>query len=149
MNLSHNFTLFEFTSSIAHPEIPNQPDSTILARLETLAWRMELVRGILGNQPIHVSSGYRSKALNDAIKGSKTSAHMDGRAVDFTCPKYGSPSSVVAALRPHILQLGIDQLILEKPDSPNGGWVHLGLREFQHARFQCLIFNGETYEVSV
>ena len=149
MNLSPHFALSELTISSQYPEIPNQPDNIILARLETLAWRMELVREILGNQPIHVSSGYRSKALNEAIKGSKNSAHMEGRAVDFTCPKYGNPSSIVAAIRPHIMELGLDQVILEKPASTNGGWVHLGLREFQHARFQCLIFNGETYEVSV
>lgn len=150
VNLSHNFTLEEMVGSRDHPEIPNQPDSVILARLETLAWRMEQVRTILGNSPIHVSSGYRSPALNVAVKGSKTSVHLEGRACDFTCPKFGTPSNIVAALRHHIIELGIDQLILEYPNKPNGGWVHVGLREFEFCRFQALAYHGgDKYEVLV
>jgi uncharacterized protein YcbK (DUF882 family) len=35
-------------------------------------------------RPIHVSSGYRSEALNKAIKGaSRTSQHSTGQAMDI------------------------------------------------------------------
>lgn len=150
MNLSPHFTLEEMIGSRDHPEIPNQPDSTVLARLETLAWRMEQVRSILGNKPISVSSGYRSPALNVAVKGSKTSVHMEGRAIDFTSPSFGTPSEIVAALRHHIKPLGVDQILLEYPRNPNGGWVHVGLREYEFCRFQCLAYHGgNDYEVLV
>jgi len=33
--------------------------------------------------PIHVSSGYRSQRLNDAIGGAPTSQHIRGEAVDI------------------------------------------------------------------
>lgn len=35
-------------------------------------------------KPIKINSGYRSKALNSKIGGSKTSDHMLGRAADIT-----------------------------------------------------------------
>ena len=52
--------------------------------------------------PIHISSGYRSKALNTAIGGSLSSQHCQGEAIDIVffsssinpmCPE--SPFSVV------------------------------------------------------
>ena len=144
MNLSPHFALSELTISSQYPEIPNQPDNIILARLETLAWRMEWVRELLGNKPIIVSSGYRSPELNKSVGGSKTSNHMDGRAVDFVCPSFGTPSDIVAELRPHIKALGIDQLILEY-----GRWVHVGLREYEFCRFQAMTYDGKKYEVLV
>ncbi len=143
MNLSPHFTLAEFITSRDHPHIPNQPDNLILARLENLAWRMELVRGIL-KTPIMISSGYRSQMLNDMVGGSQRSAHMEGLAVDFTSPAFGTPSDIVAILRPHIKELGIDQLILER-----NRWVHLGLRTYEVCRFQCLNYDGDKYEVLV
>lgn len=35
-------------------------------------------------KPIRVNSGYRSPALNKAVKGSKTSQHVKGQAADIT-----------------------------------------------------------------
>ncbi len=35
-------------------------------------------------KPIKINSGYRSKALNSKVGGSKTSDHMLGRAADIT-----------------------------------------------------------------
>ena len=43
---------------------------------------LEPLRKAVG-APIHVSSGYRSAALNDAIGGSPTSQHIRGEAVDI------------------------------------------------------------------
>ena len=34
-------------------------------------------------KPINVTSGFRSKKLNEALKGSKTSAHLLGYAADL------------------------------------------------------------------
>lgn len=116
--LSENFTLEELTASqtAARRGINNTPTGAELAALTNTAKQMELVRALL-NAPIHVSSGYRSLALNKAIGGSSTSAHCRGEAVDFTATAFGTPKEICKA----IIKSGIvfDQLIFE------GAWVHI------------------------
>lgn len=116
--LSENFTLEELTASqtAARRGINNTPTGAALAALTNTAKQMELVRALL-NAPIHVSSGYRSLALNKAIGGSSTSAHCRGEAVDFTATAFGTPKEICKA----IIKSGIvfDQLIFE------GAWVHI------------------------
>ncbi len=44
----------------------------------------EDIRGYLGNNPMHITSGFRCKYCNDHLKGaSKTSLHLVGGAIDF------------------------------------------------------------------
>jgi zinc D-Ala-D-Ala carboxypeptidase len=124
--LTEHFTLEEFTDSqtAARKGIPNVPPvgSPERANLMRTAETMELVRMMLGDKPVLVSSGYRSPAVNAAVGGSKSSAHMSGLAVDFSCPGFGTPKAICKKLEPRMRELGIDQLIHEF-DS----WVHLGL----------------------
>ena len=124
--LTEHFTLEEFTDSqtAARKGIPNVPPigSPERANLLRTAEVMEEVRTILGHKPILVSSGYRSPAVNAAVGGSKSSAHMSALAVDFSCPGFGTPRQICKKLEPYMKTLGIDQLIHEF-DS----WVHLGL----------------------
>lgn len=114
MQLSDHFSLSELT--VTNTGLPNDPSPEIREALRETAQFMEGVRDFLGH-PIHVNSGYRSPAVNRAIGGSKTSAHMLGYAVDFTCPGYGSPLDVARALRDSGIKF--DQLIREY------GWVHI------------------------
>ena len=124
--LTEHFTLEEFTDSqtAARKGIPNVPTASVRKNLDRLAETMEKVRTLLGDKPILVSSGYRSPAVNAAVGGSKSSAHMSGLALDFSCPGFGTPKAICKKLEPHMKELGIDQLIHEY-DS----WVHLGLRD--------------------
>jgi zinc D-Ala-D-Ala carboxypeptidase len=46
-------------------------------------WKLEALRHALGDQPIRVTSGFRSKACNDAVGGSPSSRHMYGDAADL------------------------------------------------------------------
>lgn len=78
---------------------------------------MERVRSILEDNPIQVTSWYRSPLVNKAVKGSTTSDHLQGYAVDFKCPFFGDPYDVAAAIE--YSDLMYDQLILEY------GWVHI------------------------
>jgi putative chitinase len=64
-----------------------------------------------------VSSGYRGRALNRAVGGSRTSAHLSGHAVDFNCYGFGDPLAVCRAIAGS--DLAFDQLIEE------GSWVHI------------------------
>lgn len=123
MNLSQHFTLDELTASqtAERRRIDNTPTEAVLTNLYGLAERLEIVRGILGGRPMLISSGYRSPALNVAVGGSRTSAHMQGLAADFTCPGFGTPLDICKRLAQHADELDFDQIIQE------GTWVHFGL----------------------
>lgn len=116
VRLSDHFTLAELTVTL-HRDIDNSPPSGILVALTDTAAHMEEVRRVLGMRPISVSSGYRSPALNKAVGGAATSAHMTGHAVDFNCFSFGDPLAVCKAISRS--SLPFDQLIEE------GGWVHI------------------------
>lgn len=124
--LTPNFTLEEFTDSqtAARMGIVNvpSPQSQERKNLQRTAEVMEKVRSLLGDKPILISSGYRSPKVNSAVGGSKNSHHINGLAVDFTCPGFGTPFAICRELGPHMIALQIDQLIHEF-----GTWVHLGL----------------------
>lgn len=120
MQLSEHFSLSEFTDSATalRRGIDNEPEGQAMQHMRTLtAPGMEQVRLLLG-QPIYISSGYRSEALNRAIGGSATSAHVHGLAVDFTCPGYGTPREIAQRIADSGIEF--DQLIYE------GTWVHIG-----------------------
>lgn len=120
MQLSEHFSLDEFTASqtAARLRIDNTPDDETLANLRGTASGMEAVRAYLGNVPIHISSGYRSLALNAAVGSKPTSQHVTGCACDFTAPEYGTPEAIVRDL----VASGIpyDQVIFEFDT-----WVHI------------------------
>ena len=138
--LTEHFTLEEFTDSqtAARKGINNTPSASSQERknLQRAADVMELVRTILGGKPILISSGYRSPKVNKEVGGSKSSAHMSGLAVDFSCPGFGTPLAICKALEPHMRELEVDQLIHEYD-----AWVHLGLSAGQ-ARHMALTIDG-------
>lgn len=126
--LTEHFALEEFTDSqtAARKGLNNVPalGSPERANLMRTAETMEKVRALLGDRPILISSGYRSPQVNAAVGGSKSSAHMSGLAVDFSCPGFGTPKAICKKLEPHMKALGVDQLIHEYDT-----WVHLGLTQ--------------------
>lgn len=139
IQLSPHFGLDEMTASqyAARKGIDNTPDSVALANLRTTAAGMEMVREALGNNPISISSAYRSPRVNKAIGGVATSQHCEGKAVDFKCPAFGTPRDIVAALAKS--KIKYDQLILEFWSGGQTGWVHIS---FSHnPRMQCLIID--------
>ena len=139
--LSPHFSLAELTQSqsAARVGLDNTPTPEIVTNLARVASVLEQARVLLG-VPILISSGYRCAALNAIIGGSKTSAHVQGLAVDFTAPKFGTPFHVAATLADSSLQF--DQIIQEY-----GKWVHLGLAPLDKMpRRMCLsIFSGTGY----
>ncbi|MDP3854398.1 D-Ala-D-Ala carboxypeptidase family metallohydrolase [Phenylobacterium sp.] len=114
--LSPHFTVEELTAT-QHRRLDNTPSPAVLENLRRTAERMEQVRSLLGDRVITVSSGYRSPAVNRAVGGAKTSAHLSGLAVDFNCHAFGSPAEVCEAIARS--SITFDQLIEE------GRWVHL------------------------
>lgn len=125
MNLTAHFTLKELTDSddaLRHG-IDNSAPDDIVDKLYDTAAGMERVRTVL-DVPIHVSSGYRCPKLNAAIRGSKTSQHMKGEAVDFKAPDFGSPLDICHAILAAGSFVDFDQLICE-----GGRWVHVSFSE--------------------
>ncbi len=119
--LSTNFSLEEATVSevAARFDLTNVPDSDTLSVMYKAATKLEKVRALLGNKPIHINSWYRSPVLNIAIGGSKTSQHPYGEAIDFICPEFGSPLDVCRLIITNKDLINYDQLILEH------GWIHI------------------------
>jgi hypothetical protein len=122
MMLSEHFNLNEFTASetATRKGIDNTPPAVVTERLRMLAATLEQVRSLLGNNSIRISSGYRCLALNRAIGSGDLSAHVLGYAVDFTCPKFGTPKEVANKIAESSIRF--DQLILE-----GNQWVHLSV----------------------
>ena len=135
MKLTENFTLEEltFSQTATRKGIDNEPSDTVKANLQVLAQGLERIRAIL-LCPIHISSGYRSPALNRAIGGSAKSAHMDGYAADITAPKFGTPNEIVRALKRHGIKC--DQCIME------GTWVHISFAPAMRNQFMTATFNN-------
>ena len=96
IRLSEHFMLSEFTrSSTAErlgicneldPFYPTHKD--IIANLRNLCEQvLEPLRAYV-RQPIIISSGYRSPALNQALRGAPRSQHLTGEAADIRLPTY-------------------------------------------------------------
>lgn len=117
--LSKNFSLSEFTLSETAERhgIPNTPDAHILDNLQRLADTLEQVRFHL-EQPVHITSGYRSAELNKMVGGSTNSAHMYGLAADFICHTL-DPTEICRRVAK--TNIAFDQMIHEYK------WVHFAI----------------------
>jgi zinc D-Ala-D-Ala carboxypeptidase len=77
--------------------------------------------------PIHISSGYRSAALNRAVKGSSSSQHCRGEAMDIDADRYGKVTNkeIFDYIREH---LEWDQMIWEFGNDSQPDWVHVSFK---------------------
>ena len=125
MKLSKNLTLDEATKSATAIKngISNKPSSEHLSNLIQIATKIfQPVRDHF-QKPIIVSSGYRSKALNDLIGGASGSQHSKGEALDLD----GSVENFL--IFEYIKNnLEFDQLIWEFGDDENPDWVHVSYK---------------------
>jgi len=125
MKLSKNLTLDEATKSATAIKngISNKPSGEHLSNLIQIATKIfQPVRDHF-QKPIIVSSGYRSKALNDLIGGASGSQHSKGEALDLD-------GSVENFLIFEFIKnnLEFDQLIWEFGDDENPDWVHVSYK---------------------
>lgn len=121
--LSEHFTPQDAIDSqtAARHNLSNEPmEQLTWDTISAVAVRMEKLRILLGNNPINVSSWYRSPAVNKAAGSTSAhSQHIYGEAVDFTCHKFGTPVQVVKFIAENKELVGFDQLILEHD------WIHI------------------------
>lgn len=119
--LSANFSLAEmtFSQTAVRHRISNAPSGAELDNLTRLCKTvLQPLRDFL-KKPIKVSSGYRAPALNRAVGGSLSSAHMYGRAADISVEGM-SAAQLFNTIKG--LKLPVDQCIDEF-----GSWVHVGI----------------------
>jgi hypothetical protein len=139
MQLSKNLALAEVTRSetAKRKGISNMPTPEHLENFKKLAENIfQPIREHFG-KPIHISSGYRSKALNTAVGGSLSSQHCTGEAIDIDM----DGTEITNAQIFHFIKdnLNFDQLIAEFPVNSNPAWVHVSYESTGKQRKQILV----------
>ena len=127
MKISPNLNLAEIMRSDTAKRhgIDNTPTAEHLENFKLLADKVfEPIREHF-KTPIFISSGYRSKALNSFIKGSASSQHCTGQAIDIDMD--GSNGEVTNRMVFDFIKnkLDFDQLIWEFGTDFNPDWVHV------------------------
>ena len=119
MNLSAHVTLKEFQSSglATLRNLNNEMNESQIASAKLLCENVFEPLRIHLNTPIEISSAYRSVQLNKMIKGSLSSQHCKGEAMDI---KIGSKGFNFIKDK-----LDFDQLIWEFGNDENPSWVHV------------------------
>ena len=126
--MTEHFTLNEFLRSdtASRYKIDNTPNKEQLENIEFVARQLEIIRSHY-NKPMFISSGFRTKELNTLLKGSKTSQHMQGLAVDINL-KSKEENKIFFNLVNKLIQekkIKVYQLI----DEYNYKWVHIGFSQ--------------------
>ncbi len=119
MNLSAHVTLAEFENSPTATThgINNKMNESQIASAKLLCENVFEPLRIYLNTPIQISSAYRSVQLNKMIKGSLSSQHCKGEAMDLQIGAKGF--NFIKD------KLDFDQLIWEFGNEENPSWVHV------------------------
>ena len=127
MKISAHLDLSEVTRSDSAKRngIDNTPTAEHLENFKLLAEKVFEPIRLHFNTPIFISSGYRSKELNTFIKGSLSSQHCKGQAIDIDMD--GTKGGVTNKMGVDFIKdkLDFDQLIAEFPENSNPAWVHV------------------------
>jgi uncharacterized protein YcbK (DUF882 family) len=152
MHLSEHITLGEVTKTSVKTADGNIPSHVAIENLKNLCenWLEELrenynliyegVGDCKGDEPIIITSGYRSPEVNKAVGGAPTSNHLTGCAVDIRCV------GIEQALRYANILMDIadgtkqdyDELFIER--SKQGRyWIHFAVRPKDNRRKTAFI----------
>ena len=142
MHLSEHFTLGEVTKTSVKTADGNIPSHVAIENLKNLCenWLEDLRYShntLYGekDEPIIITSGYRSAEVNKAVGGSPTSNHLTGCAVDIRCV------GIEQALRYASILLDIadgtkrdfDELLIER-NKQGRYWIHFAVRPKDNRR---------------
>lgn len=138
MQLSKNLALAEVMRSetAKRKGISNMPTPAHIENFVKLAENVfQPIREHFG-VPIHISSGYRSKALNTAVGGSLSSQHCTGEAIDIDMDGTSiTNKQVFDFIRENV---NFDQMIWEFGTDANPDWVHVSYESTGKQRKQVL-----------
>ena len=129
MKLSTNLSLSETTKSntAIRRGINNTPTDAHIENLKYLAKKVfQPIRDHFGSS-IFVSSGYRSKDLNEAIGGSQRSFHSHGCALDLDMDGRSNKITNADIFNYIKENLPYSELIWEFGTDENPNWVHVAI----------------------
>ena len=137
MHLSEHFSLGELCKTRVKTADGNIPSHVHIENLKNLCenWLEDLryshntLYGDTADEPIIITSGYRSPEVNRAVGGSPTSNHLTGCAVDIRC------IGIEQAIRYASILLDIsdgtkrdyDELLIER-NARGNYWLHFAVR---------------------
>jgi hypothetical protein len=114
--------------------IANKPKAEHIENMELVAEKVfEPLREWVDN-PIKVNSMFRSEKLNSALKGSGTSSHLNGEAIDITSMGGKTNLEMFHYIKDN---LDFDQLIWEFGTEPK--WLHVSYKNEKDNRKQVLV----------
>jgi zinc D-Ala-D-Ala carboxypeptidase len=121
MKITEHFTKAEMerSSTAARLGLANICPPELVSNMVNVAAHLETIRAHF-NSPIHVTSCYRSPAVNSAVGGSSTSAHRYAHAADFEVQ--GVANIDLCRWAAENIQ-DFDQIIYEFGAT---GWCHIG-----------------------
>ena len=148
MKISKHLTLEECTRSETADRlgiVNNNPNQSIIENMQLLAEKVfEPIREHF-KTPIHVSSMYRGLNLNQAIKGSITSQHCSGQAMDIDMDSKGKPTNkdIFDFIKKN---LEFDQMIWEFGNDKQPDWVHVSYTSSKNRKqiLKAKKINGRT-----
>ena len=117
MQLTENFYKEEFDCRDGS-KMPEE----ILTNIKILASNLQFIRNEL-NEPIFISSGYRSAEHNEKVGGKSNSYHLRGMAADLVSKNF-SPKELATI----ILKLKEENIILKGGIGLYDGFVHYDIR---------------------
>ena len=134
-----NNVLYE-DKALRQAQGPQEADQALLGQAKRQSRARQAQGPVKGEQPIIITSGYRSAEVNKLAGGSPTSNHLTGCAVDIRCV------GVEQALRYANILLDIadgtkrdyDELLIER--NKNGRyWIHFAVRPKENRRKTAFI----------
>lgn len=153
MKISTHLNLAEVTRSDSAKRhgIDNTPTAEHLDNFKILAEKVFEPIRLHFKTPIFISSGYRSKALNDFIGGSASSQHCKGQAIDIDMD--ASNSGVTNKMVFDFIKdkLDFDQLIWEFGTDANPDWVHVSYAKGANRKqkLKAVRNNGKTSYINL
>jgi hypothetical protein len=153
MKISTHLNLAEVTrsDSAKRHNIDNTPTAEHLENFKLLAEKVFEPIRLHFKTPIFISSGYRSKALNDLIKGSSSSQHCKGEAIDIDMD--GSKGGVTNKMVFDFIvsRLDFDQCIHEFGTDENPDWVHVSYTKGKNRKqkLRAVRTNGKTSYITI
>lgn len=136
MHLAKNFSIAELTAT--KTGLYNTPGQAELEKLLYLCqYILQPLRDKFG--PVWITSGFRSRQVNEKIGGALTSQHLLGEAADIV--PIDAPIDDVFGWAKDNLRYG--QIILEKKDDAR--WIHISLPRVEKQNMQAMTFNEGIY----